>query len=1132
MALIHTSKDEFSDLFTDFFEDLPFNVENALAIPHDPPETSRPHADASVAVSSTGQYGGTRLLNLDPQAYPKLASTVANDFYSHTRRHSDFSIESVHILRNHDIWDRYQAAKRYRRERMRKTQENRQRAREEASLRTPLAASEASLTEHEDQDQEEPEIRFRDEILFHGTQQSKISSILHNGLDPKMTIRANYGKGVYFSDSIEKCMQYTDAQTMMGQTYSIILCCVLLGKIMVEPYDKACRRLYPTSNFLPPGYDSAVAHDVFKEWVVMEKSQVLPLCVINFKTSNNPDCFYRLSQHQVLFRGTGLYPSSISDVQRVCTVPVPMDANASPDTDNVKLEEWHQPDAAFSLVLQLIYEMDVSTIKVRRLSIPGRPEWLIKVTKASAPPTHFYLQDVSRTFLMNSAKNIKTLQDRLGSDQALAAQSRAAQKSNIEKLMAEIPNCSGLLVTIQDNGAEIERIRALGQQVERDLRSLQEQATLRGMDIYHSHDFQVAAHPLRERLHQLEVQFREKLEDRASWTPEHWAQAQTILTLQKSYEEQCRMDAERDSRNKASIQSESSRTLSLSKRLLVTLTDQEMEARIKRAERECAEMGSTNPAEKFVLKEKELQTVSLHNWPQVVAELLMPTLMTSQLLSSTLLELNHTTTATNVEKKIQKLGLSHVKELWEIAPTMAFDMPMASPIFWPITAQRRLANRRLFKFKDYLEWIFLESESRSRRIQSRELAPGLIRLKSPTTAEEIEKNPLKDLDVAALLKECWDDMDPSIEPAIRDLLSRTGTVTFNRAVREAEVASMGSNLMENLYVTADAKMLAKEQSCSSSSTAPSKPECPICQDEMEVQDTQPMVSPSPSHLAPERVVKLNGCRHIFHEGCIKEWFQAKDSQLKCPMCSAMCTSKAKAGATKGAFSGKPIKLGPMPDATLGYAFDVRLACYFVYVCVPGHYITAESGSRVWIKHEFRYFVVPFTARLGPLLMIRLICLFYYGHLFMVGRSLTRNVDNVVIWNGVHVRTAMTGVYGFPAAEFEKNCWEELDRKGVAMGLETLLLDMAPAPVPLPELVRQLRDKERNLSFRGLAGSSTLGLSLSLTTSTSTSTLSPSSGRTDTTGVAYSLAADEQEEDRQRSNVNRLFRKEQHFAFRI
>jgi len=267
MALIHTSKAEFSDLFNDFFEDCPFHVENALAISHELPEAPRLASD-SRAATSMEQFGGTRLLNLDPQAHPNLANTVADDFLSHTRRPSDFSIESVHILRNPDIWDRYQATKKIRRERMRKTQENRQRARAEAVQRTSLAASEGSLAESEDQDKEEPEIRFRDEILFHGTQQSKISSILHNGLDPKMTIRANYGKGIYFSDAIEKCMQYTDAQSKMGQQYSIILCCVLLGKILVEPYDKSSRKLYPTSNFLPPGYDSAVAHDVFKEWVV------------------------------------------------------------------------------------------------------------------------------------------------------------------------------------------------------------------------------------------------------------------------------------------------------------------------------------------------------------------------------------------------------------------------------------------------------------------------------------------------------------------------------------------------------------------------------------------------------------------------------------------------------------------------------------------------------------------------------------------------------------------------------------------------------------------------------------------------------------------------------------------------
>ncbi|KAG0043352.1 putative E3 ubiquitin-protein ligase dtx2 [Gryganskiella cystojenkinii] len=1178
MALIHTNKAEFSDLFTPFFEDCSLEEENSIALPlldptegtnsrnnyngsntnnslfgYQPPAgggfPSIPNSTDSTATAtantvssaSTGHYGGTRLLNLDQHRYPELASIVANDFYSHTHRQSDYRVESVHILRNPLVWDRYKATKAMRRERSKKWYDQRQRTR-------AASATDLPLTE-EDENWEAPEDRFRDEILFHGTQKSKIASILHNGLDPKMTVRANYGKGLYFSDAIEKCMQYTDTQTTMDQEYSIILCCVILGNVLVEPYEKSSRRLFPTSNFLPPGYDSAVAHDVYKEWIVMEKSHVLPLCVVNFKATNSPDSFFRLSQHSVLFRASGHYPPSIHDIQRNLLVPVPTDLNADPETADSNLEEWHGPDEGFAAMLTKVFHADLASTKVRKLKFSKHVDWLIKI---KITQRRYYISEPNRSLLISAVKNIQTLQTRLEADRDLANKSRNLQRQSIEAAKAKIPNCQQLLTVVQDIEPELKRIQALGTQVQNELNQLHADAAQQGIPA-NSHQFQLAAHPIQQRLASLQAEYDQKLAATTAWTQEQKTLAESILQMQRSFDDQSRMDKERDDRNKMSITIETARVTQQGLAFACPLTKLEMKLRIVNADKDRSTLGFSNPTEKFSMPQSDFQTVTLKSWPQVVAELLMPALMITLMPSAAVQQLSQTTIF-RVEETIKQLGLTDVKELWEIAPSLTFSMPMASPILWPINTRRRLANRRLFKLTDYLEWIFLETEVRKRKIQARETSSVTGQLKSQLRADRVERNPLEGLDLRMFLSKKWEELDPRIIPAIRGLLSRTGSVVFDRKAREAEIAAMGANLMENLFITAEPHMLVQDDDKTRHTAAgPSKQppaECPICQEVLEIPENATMTSPSKTTAAsastastssssalpsnkndqePDRVVKLRSCRHCFHESCISHWFKADASNLKCPLCQVMCTTGARAGATKEAFSGKPIKLGPSPDGTLGYAFDVRLACYFLYVCIPGHYAPVTDDAtrtEVWIKPENRYMVIPFTARLGPLLMIRTICLFYYGHLFKVGRSLTRDIDNVVTWNGVHMRTAMTGAYGFPAPVFEESCWDEINLKGVAMGLDDLLLEMPPAPVPLAEVLKKEATQTSSLrptvsiagSVAAAAGHGAVG------------------GLVGAGGGGGGNGADptigESEEDRRYRNTQRLFSGGQHYAFRI
>jgi deltex-like protein len=64
-------------------------------------------------------------------------------------------------------------------------------------------------------------------------------------------------------------------------------------------------------------------------------------------------------------------------------------------------------------------------------------------------------------------------------------------------------------------------------------------------------------------------------------------------------------------------------------------------------------------------------------------------------------------------------------------------------------------------------------------------------------------------------------------------------------------------------------------------------------------------------------------------------------------------------------------------------------------------------------------------------ILQLLCIaFHRGLLFTVGRSLTRNKDDVVIWSGVHQKTAKTGIYGYPDPSFYDRLRLELAQKGV------------------------------------------------------------------------------------------------------
>ncbi|KAG0346554.1 hypothetical protein BG004_001439 [Podila humilis] len=1068
MTLVRTNTAEFSDLFIKFFEDSPREIEKLPNVPFPLDKCESP-------VTFSNAIGATKHIDLLPTAFPEICNTVVAEFFGHCRNKDDYSIQSVRLLRNPVTWRRYQAEKKLRR----------QIADQEWKIKQhPNIFSTTVSNKVLSPPWRSPESMFRDEILFHGTPARKIPSILQNGLDPRTTVRANYGKGVYFSDSIEKCMQYVDVQTSMEQEYTIILCCVILGKVWVEPHAKTYRSLNTSTVFLPEGYDSAVGHDSFKEWIVYEKSQTLPLCAINFKASNRPDCFHRLSTYSVLFQGQGHYPASMTLIQTSCNVPTPSDKNsrATPSTVDWKDNEqgFVPADAAMSKMLEIVFNIPSGSAQVRRIQFHQNMEWVVTAKNQEDRTVYFYLDGFKWDLLLGLSKNIEKLQLRQEEDKSQSLLARNNRQRRLEQSIQSIPECEALIARYMALKPELDDLEAQGVAVKQFITVLQSQYPNK------DHEYLVKVHPYELQHKYLEQQYISKVASVGPmWNQDHVQKAIQIMQERSQLQMDTAQEVARLQRQLEAINAEKQKAYqqAVAYSNIVTLTQLEDRILMAKNSRAAAALKIIPFSADFALWSTTVNTYNATIWAQVVAELLMPTIMIAQAPTDTYNFLNNTN-RDELEQMAGKPLIKGVVHWFELASLCLFYTDMASPAFWPVSPHNKLPNRRLFMMKDYIEWMFLEKEHRVRAAAQLKARPGMLS-RLVQDSQKMDEDPLKDVDVEALYAREWGRLDPCILKALKGLKSRHGTVEFNRKERQEELDKLGKDLMSDLLVVAEPEMLRLDQSShttssstSSSSTtaltsnssttsttttttttistsvsvtaAPStltpspdfSAECSICRDELAI--SKAGTSAAAASEPDDQVVKLNACRHCFHRGCIVEWFLSPNSQLKCPVCNTLCTTRGPASATKEAFKGSVTKLGPMPNGYMGYTFDDRLACFFIYIVMPGHTIRCDStGLDVLVPPDRRYAVVPLSAKLGPLLMIRLICLFYYGHMFRVGESVTRGLNNVLVWNGVHLRTAMTGSYGFPAPEAELSCWEEINRKGVAMGLDELILDIPP-----------------------------------------------------------------------------------------
>ncbi|CAG8550721.1 11141_t:CDS:2 [Ambispora leptoticha] len=176
-------------------------------------------------------------------------------------------ITTIAILRNREVWERYQQFKNLKKQM-------------EAEARSASTSDYTSC--------------FNDTVLFHGTHPDNVHSILEHGLDSRLSRQfGNCGPAIYLSPSFEKCDLFASRHNNAERC--LIVCVTALGKI----YDNTkFQAVDPHTKFPPKGYDSVKHYvAVADEYVVYEKTQVLPILVINYERENKnfPDLTSQIS---------------------------------------------------------------------------------------------------------------------------------------------------------------------------------------------------------------------------------------------------------------------------------------------------------------------------------------------------------------------------------------------------------------------------------------------------------------------------------------------------------------------------------------------------------------------------------------------------------------------------------------------------------------------------------------------------------------------------------------------------------------------------------------------------------------------------------------------------------------------
>lgn len=300
-------------------------------------------------------------------------------------------------------------------------------------------------------------------------------------------------------------------------------------------------------------------------------------------------------------------------------------------------------------------------------------------------------------------------------------------------------------------------------------------------------------------------------------------------------------------------------------------------------------------------------------------------------------------------------------------------------------------------------------------------------------------------EISAQLEEAYEAEEDGLDIAIFgkdyyvdfEAMTQTNTATgFSRQLRRGEGSSSSSSTTTSSSSSASIKAPIKQKKSEVYKTPPitkqkvdlpdAKEEdwkgqdCSICMDGFEQKDAD-----------AKMIVKLKECvKHCFHKDCISDYI---NEHTKCPKC--------------GYFYGT--KIGPGPDGEMIVSFSSSPLpgnphCGMISISFqmprgkqdkrhpnPGKEYYSDSRSHYMPDDE-----------MGNKILGLFIKAWNQRLLFNVGYSLTRQEDNCIIYNGVHMKTNTSGGptgHGWPDPTYYVRVQTELSEKGIHM-LEDLTAD--------------------------------------------------------------------------------------------
>ncbi|NWT56882.1 DTX3L ligase, partial [Erythrocercus mccallii] len=242
------------------------------------------------------------------------------------------------------------------------------------------------------------------------------------------------------------------------------------------------------------------------------------------------------------------------------------------------------------------------------------------------------------------------------------------------------------------------------------------------------------------------------------------------------------------------------------------------------------------------------------------------------------------------------------------------------------------------------------------------------------------------------------------EEYIKALLNtEDSTQTKNRAPLFSDLSSQGATGASKKSSIRQKNNLSSEEQTQAKTGENEEDECPICRDRIKNKKT------------------LEKCKHAFCKICIDRAMTYKQA---CPVCNTVC----------GVLTGNQPD-GTMSTKTMSFSLPGYPKCGTIQIVYDMHGGIQTSshpnpGQHYGPAHRIAYLPDNEEGREVLKLLKRA---FSQRLIFTVGQSRTTGQQNVITWNDIHHKTAMTGgptQFGYPDPAYLQRVRSELKAKGI------------------------------------------------------------------------------------------------------